>query len=550
MGSFSGSKSTSTSGPAAYTQPYVQNALDLSQQTVNQQQPSLDAYGAIAGYGGAALAPGAFQTSPYVDNAQGAARAISNGAFLGGNPGQATYDRLQNPAIGSPTGGMMMAGGLLGGAGTPSDGPSSVAANNARNAGFNGGGAQGMPMNGGGGAIGSPTGGMRVAGGPMAANDPSMGLLTHDATNKTPYAGTGTLQTLAANGGNNPADAYATSVARGQYLNHQPSAGLYSQLMSSDALKGNPFLDNIIAQTDANVTKQANQRFGASGLGAGISTAYGNVLSSNLANNEGQLRYQNYNDAANRQLQAAGQSDTAFNNERGQMSNQTGLLASDYNAGQDRSLAAAQALNQGSQAQQAQQLAAAQALGGQYTAGRGQDIGLYNAGQDRALSAATQSDAQRNAQVQQMLQALGLTGQLSDAQYAGVDPTVKALTAGATLPLLGTDEYTKAIAALTGATNTSTSTTKGPGIGASLLGGLASGAGSALVASDRRLKTNIAKVGELQDGLGVYDFDYIDQGFGSGRQRGVMADEVARLRPWALGPKIDGEYATVHYGRL
>jgi hypothetical protein len=64
--------------------------------------------------------------------------------------------------------------------------------------------------------------------------------------------------------------------------------------------------------------------------------------------------------------------------------------------------------------------------------------------------------------------------------------------------------------------------------------------------SDRRLKRNIAKVGELDDGLGVYEFDYI---WGGERARGVMADEVAELRPHALGPIVAG-FATVNYEAL
>lgn len=104
-------------------------------------------------------------------------------------------------------------------------------------------------------------------------------------------------------------------------------------------------------------------------------------------------------------------------------------------------------------------------------------------------------------------------------------------------------------------------------------GGLVSGAGSyskgdnssnggglgaalgAILASDPRLKTNIEKVGEEPDGLGIYDYDYIEaEGpisalMPEGRQRGVMADEVARIRPWALGPEIGG-YMTVNYGAL
>ncbi len=84
-----------------------------------------------------------------------------------------------------------------------------------------------------------------------------------------------------------------------------------------------------------------------------------------------------------------------------------------------------------------------------------------------------------------------------------------------------------------------------------LMQAAANGAQAAAM-SDRRTKTNIVKVGEETDGLGIYDFDYrqdLGIDLATERQRGVMADEVATLRPWALGPKI-GDYATVNYGEL
>lgn len=82
---------------------------------------------------------------------------------------------------------------------------------------------------------------------------------------------------------------------------------------------------------------------------------------------------------------------------------------------------------------------------------------------------------------------------------------------------------------------------------ASGLGNLASTAGGLVsIFSDRRLKHKIRKVGEFADGLGIYLFSYLGS---KQRLKGVMADEVAELRPWALGPKIAG-YATVNYGAL
>lgn len=67
-----------------------------------------------------------------------------------------------------------------------------------------------------------------------------------------------------------------------------------------------------------------------------------------------------------------------------------------------------------------------------------------------------------------------------------------------------------------------------------------------IAASDRRLKTNIKKVGEYADGLGQYVFNYI---WGGPAVEGVMSDEVRELRPEALGPTV-GIYDTVDYNKL
>lgn len=80
-----------------------------------------------------------------------------------------------------------------------------------------------------------------------------------------------------------------------------------------------------------------------------------------------------------------------------------------------------------------------------------------------------------------------------------------------------------------------------------LLGGLASLGGAAITKfSDRRLKKNVKKIGILANGLDLYSYSYL---WDDTEQLGVMADEVAAIRPDALGPTIFG-YATVNYGAL
>jgi hypothetical protein len=67
----------------------------------------------------------------------------------------------------------------------------------------------------------------------------------------------------------------------------------------------------------------------------------------------------------------------------------------------------------------------------------------------------------------------------------------------------------------------------------------------ALMACDRRLKTNVERVATLPDGLPIYAFDYVEgHGLPEGRHAGPMADEVAEYQPWALGPEIEG-YQTI-----
>jgi hypothetical protein len=62
--------------------------------------------------------------------------------------------------------------------------------------------------------------------------------------------------------------------------------------------------------------------------------------------------------------------------------------------------------------------------------------------------------------------------------------------------------------------------------------------------SDRRLKSNIVQVGTHPLGIGVYEYDI----FGN-RERGVMADEVAKVMPDAIVPHESG-FMMVNYGKL
>jgi Chaperone of endosialidase len=70
--------------------------------------------------------------------------------------------------------------------------------------------------------------------------------------------------------------------------------------------------------------------------------------------------------------------------------------------------------------------------------------------------------------------------------------------------------------------------------------------------SDPESKENIVKIGTHQLGFGIYLFDYKPEfrnKWGSGRQFGVMANEVEAVMPEAVAIDTDG-YKVVDYGML
>jgi hypothetical protein len=73
-----------------------------------------------------------------------------------------------------------------------------------------------------------------------------------------------------------------------------------------------------------------------------------------------------------------------------------------------------------------------------------------------------------------------------------------------------------------------------------------------MAASEPALKTNAVKVGTHPLGIGLYLFDYKPEyqaTWGTGRQFGVMADEVERVRPEAVLIHPQG-YRVVNYSML
>lgn len=178
------------------------------------------------------------------------------------------------------------------------------------------------------------------------------------------------------------------------------------------------------------------------------------------------------------------------------------------------------------------------------------NMGAANAGYQAYLANAGYAPAMRQLSQQ-------ITGQGAASGLLNSGATAKALqTRGTELNQGFYNNYLQQLAGLsglglqagglvanTGQKSEGTSTGGGP----STLGSIASTVGGiASIFSDRRLKRDIELVGREPDGLGIYLCRYV---WSRTRKLMVMADEVAELRPWALGPTRAG-FATVNYGAL
>lgn len=150
-----------------------------------------------------------------------------------------------------------------------------------------------------------------------------------------------------------------------------------------------------------------------------------------------------------------------------------------------------------------------------------------------------------------------ITGQGAAAGILNSGATAKALqTRGAELNNQFFNNYLQQLAGLSGlglqagglvANTGQYSKGTGTGGGPSTFGSIASTIGGiASIFSDPRLKDDVEHVRTDPDGLEWVSFRYKGA---KTRWLGVMADQVRKLRPHALGPKIAG-FDTVNYGAL
>lgn len=144
-----------------------------------------------------------------------------------------------------------------------------------------------------------------------------------------------------------------------------------------------------------------------------------------------------------------------------------------------------------------------------------------------------------------MENAAGRAGSIAQAEYLPIQGLLASLNARQA-PLNAASQYAGSLGGLLGGYQTSTSQ-KSPWEYIAQAAGNAATAAAA--ASERRVKRDIEQVGTLPDGLGVYEFRYVWDEDDAPLHVGVMVDEVETLRPWALGPIVDG-VQTVDYSKL
>lgn len=149
-------------------------------------------------------------------------------------------------------------------------------------------------------------------------------------------------------------------------------------------------------------------------------------------------------------------------------------------------------------------------------------------------------------EMNRMAGAAGLTPSIRQAEFAGVPEILQGAGLAAEIPYAGINALSGGLSSLfSGGKQT------GPGIGSQMLAAGAQAAGAyAGAQSDRRSKKNIEKVGEFDDGLGIYTFQYKHDPSGT-TFKGVMADEVKELRPQAYIENFNGTgMAGVNYAAL
>lgn len=128
-----------------------------------------------------------------------------------------------------------------------------------------------------------------------AGQNQALGIAGTGATTGAAQTGIEGIQDILSQSGIGAPMQYGIDTMQGAVNNLNPIA-------SGQYLTGNPYLDEIIKNTNQNITNSVNSQF--SKAGRYRSGAYAGALGQQLSANESNLRYQNFTDMLNAQLQA------------------------------------------------------------------------------------------------------------------------------------------------------------------------------------------------------------------------------------------------------
>ena len=151
-----------------------------------------------------------------------------------------------------------------------------------------------------------------------------------------------------------------------------------------------------------------------------------------------------------------------------------------------------------------------------------------------------------NNQQERMARAAGMAPGIAAGDMMAIAPLLSVADTASGLPMRAAGQYAGNIGNLLGQYQTTTQKSSG-GLGGILGGILSSWAGSGFaIPSDRRLKTDIKRVGQTDNGLSIYTYRYGGEG---PFHMGVMAQEVEAVQPEAIGPELHG-FKTVNYAEV
>jgi hypothetical protein len=398
---------------------------------------------------------------------------------------------------------------------------------------------------------------------------------TQAATNANP-AMAGASQ-MASNGVSGPGDSVVANAAGGGMQNaatglagrmatQNPNANPANAYLGSMASSGslNPYLDSLFNASSKPVIDQINAQFGAGGRTG--SAANQQLLTQNLGDMSAQIHANGWQNAINNQLAATGQIQGAFDNAQGRNLQGASLLGNLSGQNLDRQLGAANQQNSDALSRFGAQQGALGLLGnlGQQQASNNLAAGSqlsadaaaqastrgnaannlnsqFNTGQNMRFGAAQAAPGLANNDYTDLQNLMNVGGAYDSQSAAGIQDALTRWQYQQQQPWNLLDNYSGLLTGYAGLGGQSNGTQNVKQPGQSLIPSLiGAGVSAASMMSDRRLKTDITRIGTYENGLPKYRFRFI-----KGEKKyhvGPMAQDVLVFRPHAVRVMPTGYY--------